>query len=60
MSGTSKKIKIPMLLGIIVLCLSIGGLSGFAVYKGNTAQRPPDVFVLNLLGYFPSSCAEIP
>ncbi len=55
MSGTSKKIKIPMLLGIIVLCLSIGGLSGFAVYKKNSGksdksliQKESNIVTINL------------
>ena len=42
----------------------LGRISGVsvktAIYKGNTAQSPPDGFALNLLAYFPSSCTEIP
>ena len=29
-------------------------------FLGNTAQSPPEGFVLDMLAYFPSSCTEIP
>jgi hypothetical protein len=47
--------------GFVRCCLKAYLCSMYeAKAKGNTAQNPPDGFVLNLLAYFPSSCTEIP